>query len=303
MKELQENLIDIEEIEEYLKIARSHPILSLSFLKNLKRIGGKKLESNRNALVVWENQNLQTLWDENQTIVIENGGKLFFHFNPKLCFHKIKNLAEKIAKDTNVPVEKIIENYETAQLSNGDKTPCNVTLLEVTVDKVYAQAALLTWNPLELDDDRALLNYVVYYIAAPYQNVTLWDGRNACGNDDWNVEDVTVPNDQKTLINQPITKLEPFTQYAFYVKAFTLVTEQRGAQSKIKYFKTSATQPGKMKAPQLISLGPDKIVSFARVETKTKVKFPSFFLTESNLGSSTESQRRNRSLHSSSQIT
>ncbi len=93
MKELQQNLVDIEVIEEYLKIARSHPILSLSFFKNLKRIDGKRLESNRNALIVWENQNLQELFDENQTIAIGGNGKLFFHFNPKLCFNKIKKLA------------------------------------------------------------------------------------------------------------------------------------------------------------------------------------------------------------------
>lgn len=256
MKELEQNLADIEEIDEYLKIARSHPILSLSFLRKLKRINGKKLESNKNALIVWENQNLQELFDENQTVAIGNGGKLFFYFNPKLCFNKIENLARKIEAN----VHDIIENYETARLSNGDKTPCNVTPLDVSVDNTYPHAALLSWSPLKLDDDRSLLNYVVYYIAAPYQNVTLWDGRNACGNDDWNVEDVNIPN-LPDKISQPITKLESFTQYAFYVKAFTLATEQKGAQSDIAYFKTKPAQPQKMKQPKLQAIGPDQIVS------------------------------------------
>lgn len=61
--------------------------------------------------------------------------------------------------------------------------------LEVTVDNTYPNAVLISWTPLKLNDDRSLLNYVVYYIAAPFKNVTLWDGRNACGNDDWMVED------------------------------------------------------------------------------------------------------------------
>lgn len=169
VKELEASLIDIVEINDYLKIARSHSILSFSFLKNLKRINGKKLESNRNALVVWENQNLQELWDENQKIEIGRG-KLFFHFNPKLCFFKIENLANKSS-----PISKpkdLIENYDTAKLSNGDKTPCNVTPLNVTVVEILPQAALLSWPPLRLDDDRSLLNYVVYYIAAPHNNVS-----------------------------------------------------------------------------------------------------------------------------------
>lgn len=267
VKELQQNLADIEVIEEYLKIARSHPILSFSFLKNLKRINGKKLESNRNALIVWENQNLQELWDENQTIAIGGDGKLFFHFNPKLCFSKIVSLAEKVAEGRNV--SDIIENYETAKMSNGDKTPCNVTPLFVTVHETYPKAALISWKPLKLDDDRSLLNYVVYYIAAPDRNVTLWDGRNACGNDDWNVEDVTNLNPPEHFgqniteqrISQPITKLEPYTQYAFYVKAFTLATEQKGAQSDISYFRTEPAQPLRMKTPKLMALGPDQIVS------------------------------------------
>lgn len=258
VKELEASLIDIEEIDDYLKIARSHPILSLSFLKNLKKIHGKKLESNRNALVVWENQNLQELWDENQKVQIERG-KLFFHFNPKLCFFKIEALANK--SSPSVKPKDLIENYDTAKLSNGDKTPCNVTPLNVTLAQILPQAALLSWPPLKLDDDRSLLNYVVFYIAAPHQNVTLWDGRDACGNDGWSVEDVNTfnSNDQ---INQPLTNLEPYTQYAYYVKAYTLATEQKGAQSDIKYFTTKPDQPTRVKKAKATPTGPDKIVRF-----------------------------------------
>jgi insulin receptor len=173
VKELETSLSEIVEIQDYLKIARSFPIVSLSFLKKLKIIRGKRLESNKYSLVVWDNQNLQELWDENQEVNIENG-KLFFHYNPKLCFFKIERLVKN---------SLLIENYEFAQKSNGDKTPCNVTKLEVTVVNILAHAALLNWKPLKLDDERSLLSYVVFYIAAPYQNITLWQNRDACGND------------------------------------------------------------------------------------------------------------------------
>lgn len=61
-------------------------------------------------------------------------------------------------------------------------------------------------------------------------------------------------------INQPLTKLEPFTQYAYYVKAYTLATEQKGAQSDIKYFTTRPDQPQRVKKLKATPLGHDKIV-------------------------------------------
>lgn len=89
----------------------------------------------------------------------------------------------------------------------------------------------------------------------------MWDGRNACGNDDWNVEDVSSFSASQS-ISQPITKLEPYTRYAFYVKAFTLATEQKGAQSEIMYFTTKPDRPAKMKVPDLKALDSSRIVSF-----------------------------------------
>lgn len=173
VKELESSLSDIVEIEDYLKVARSFPIVSLHFFKSLKVIRGKRLESNKYALVIWDNQNLQELWDEDQEIEIKSG-KLFIHYNPKLCFYKI----ERIAKSSMQ-----IENYEFAQKSNGDKTPCNVTKLEVLVERIFSHAALLNWKPLKLDDERSLLSYVVFYMPTPYQNITIWENRDACSND------------------------------------------------------------------------------------------------------------------------
>lgn len=173
IKELENSLSEIEEIQDYLKIARSFPIKSLSFLKKLRKINGERLESGKYSVFIWDNQNLQELFQENQDVEIPKGN-VFFHFNPKLCFFKIEGLAKNKSK---------IENYDTAKLSNGDKTPCNVTLLNVTLSKIFSTAALLSWEPLKLEDDRSLLGYAVYYTPAKYKNVTLWDGRDACGND------------------------------------------------------------------------------------------------------------------------
>lgn len=47
VNELEDNLNMIEEIDGYIKIVRSFPLVSLNFLKNLKVIHGHMLESQK----------------------------------------------------------------------------------------------------------------------------------------------------------------------------------------------------------------------------------------------------------------
>lgn len=65
--------------------------------------------------VVLDNQNLEDLWDwENRTLHIDRG-RLFFHFNPKLCADKINTFAQK----TN------LTDYTDLEVAtNGDKIAC-----------------------------------------------------------------------------------------------------------------------------------------------------------------------------------
>lgn len=118
MKELETSLADIEIIDGSLKITRSHPIVSLHFFKNLKVIKGNSLETGRYALYVMDNTNLEKLFDHE--VKIEKG-KLFFHFNPKLCLSEITNLKKNVndlALADKIPIEDVATN------SNGDKTGC-----------------------------------------------------------------------------------------------------------------------------------------------------------------------------------
>ncbi|BES91403.1 tyrosine-protein kinase receptor [Nesidiocoris tenuis] len=143
---------------------------------------------------------------------------------------------------------------EVAKNSNGDKVACNVTSLEVKVYKKAAQAALIKWKQFSHYDSRSLLGYVVYLIEAPYQNVTMYDGRDACGGDGWRVEDVSTDNKDE-WINHLLARLKPFTQYAFYVKTYTIATEESGAQSEIQYFRTAPDTPSE---PRLLKVYKDK---------------------------------------------
>lgn len=76
----------------------------------------------------------------------------------------------------------------------------------------------------------------------------------------WIVDDV---NDYSlgTIVSTPLTNLVPYTQYAYYVQAYTLTTEKTGAQSKIQYLTTLPGQPGKPKL-KLKSTSSSSIVSF-----------------------------------------
>ncbi|KAL1429959.1 hypothetical protein MTO96_015453 [Rhipicephalus appendiculatus] len=248
MKELETNLDMIEEIRDYLKVTRSNQLISLNFLKKLRIIHGKALDRTYYSLIVLDNQNLQLLWDwssqpSNRTLTLNNG-KVFFHINPKLCISRI----EELKKHTTI---KEWSDHDVSPHTNGDRAACDVHKINATLDKVGNKFAVIKWS-LQFEeviyDKRSLLGYVVHYREAPFQNVTLYDGRDACKGDVWKMVDADVGVDV-----QIIAHLKPFTQYAVYVKAYTLftTTSTQGAQSDIFYFKTlpaSPSQPQNLKA-------------------------------------------------------
>lgn len=234
--QLEENLYMIEEVTGYIKIARSYPLVSLNFFKKLRIVRGYQLENQQYVFIALDNQNLQEIWDwQNRTLQIDNG-RLFFHFNPKLCPDKIKELQKRA--NLSKPTE-----LEVADSSNGDKIACDVKELNVTVTQRSPRAILLQWPQFHMDDSRKLLGYVVYSIEAPEMNVTMYDGRDACGGDGWRLDDVTAQN--QTMLVYILTQLKPHTQYAFYVKTYTIATERSGAQSPIQYARTKPDEPSR----------------------------------------------------------
>lgn len=233
VKELEEYLRTITEITGFLKVIRSYPLLSLGFFKNLKKIGGTESKISNASLYVVENQNLQELFDHDVEI---GEGKLFFYNNPMLCVSKITKLRE-----VNPTIG--IENEAQLGTSNGDRAACDVKDLVITLRSVSSTSVLLQWAPFkELVDVRQLLGYVVYYIEAPGQNVTLFDGRDACNTEGWKLDDIS-DSDPGDTVNKLLTQLKPFTQYAYYVKTYTLASEGVGGQSQIQYFTTAPSTP------------------------------------------------------------
>lgn len=261
VKELENFLSDIEVIEGSLKMVRSFPIVSFSFFKKLRVIQGKKqLETGRYGLYVVDNQNLQSLFPHNVTI---ERGKLFFHFNPKLCPDVIKALKDNVVELRGVDklaIEDVAEN------SNGDKIACNVTELKARVIKSMPTVALIELTPLSYDDDRALLGYILYYMVAPFQNVTMYDGRDACGGDGWKVDDIVNLPKNSSTIPILVSHLKPYTQYAYYIKTYTIASEPIGGQTKIQYFRTQPDEPEPVRRLIVMSNGSYEIVSCSHGE-------------------------------------
>lgn len=76
--------------------------------------------------------------------------------------------------------------------------------------------------------------------------VSVYGGRDACYSNGWNSLEVEADEDRQrdTTVEYLLTKLEPFTRYATYVKTYTIRTpsaEGRAGESSIVYFQTKPT--------------------------------------------------------------
>ena len=129
VSELEKNLDSIEEIRDYLKVARSGSLISLNFLKRLRTIGGQVLEDGKYAIKVLDNPNLQQLWDwdkRGMNVTIEQGEISFTH-NPKLCLSHIEAFWNRSQKEpeshTVPPLPEGVDNT-----TNGDQAACMIVM-------------------------------------------------------------------------------------------------------------------------------------------------------------------------------
>ncbi|CAI9531425.1 unnamed protein product, partial [Staurois parvus] len=108
-----------------------------------------------------------------------------------------------------------------------------------------------------------------HYKEAPHQNVTEFDGQDACGSNSWTVVDVDPPQrttDGKTP-NPPgylLRNLKPWTQYAVFVKTLVSSSDERaktyGAKSDIIYIRTNETIPSVPLDPISVSNSSSQII-------------------------------------------
>uniref|UniRef100_A0A6V7MAY0 receptor protein-tyrosine kinase n=1 Tax=Bracon brevicornis TaxID=1563983 RepID=A0A6V7MAY0_9HYME len=238
MSELAASLGQLEEIMGYLKVTHSFPITSLSFLKNLRLIHGTKTDTNNASLIVLDNPNLSQLFPEDQEVKILSG-KLFMHYNPKLCMSHIMRVVEK-SGITN------ITNMEVEPESNGDKVACDIVDINITVSEKGPTYANLEWTAYKPATGQTLLTYLLNYVDTKYENIT--HDTNSCSGKQWQIIDVeSDPESLDPVIKLKITDLKPYTKYAVYVKTMMTKDKNRAGsgtgQSRIIFFMTEPDTP------------------------------------------------------------
>ncbi|XP_077870330.1 insulin-like peptide receptor [Saccoglossus kowalevskii] len=230
--ELEANLGLIELVEDYVEISHAFPVVSLSFLKRLKRIRGQNLHSSKYAIYVLDNQNLQHLfdWEQKPSLTMDRG-KLFFHFNPNLCPSHITELENHVGLGGQ---ERLDVDISTT--TNGNQVACEMIELRLVL-WAFERHMLLGWTQYVTDDERDLLSFQVSWREAP-ENVTEFDGQDACGSSTWERVDLG-PKEY----NHIITRLKPYTRYAVFVKTYTIAGTSTGAKSVIEYATTKQDNP------------------------------------------------------------
>uniref|UniRef100_A0A1A8QE15 Tyrosine-protein kinase receptor n=2 Tax=Nothobranchius TaxID=28779 RepID=A0A1A8QE15_9TELE len=244
--ELEASLGQLEEITGYLTVRRSYALVSLSFFRKLRVIRGEEQEVGNYSFYALDNQNLRQLWDWSKHKLSILKGRIFFHYNSKLCM-------SEILKMENVTGTKGRQSpNDITPKTNGDQASCENHLLKFVQVRTMSDKIMIKWESFWPSDFRDLLGFMVLYKEAPFQNVTEFDGQDACGSNSWVIADVDPPrrptdgDKERIEPGHLIMPLKPWTQYAIMVKTQLSASDEHkvhGAKSNIIYVRTNATKP------------------------------------------------------------
>lgn len=276
VQELETYLHRVKVITGSLKISRAFRIVSLDFFKSLEEIQGihapDSMKKKYYSLQILENENLQKLFPRSRRVKVTSRmglggqimkGRAFIHENPKLCTSEIQQLL-----NSSGMIDPGLRSEEISYATNGGKAVCSQKKLNLrvfTVDMVM-HFEFDNYQKAIVEEDsennyRALLGYEIHYreiseAVIKAKNLTKYDGRDACGGDEWKIIDHT-PSEPRIgadgnhdypmeTVQLPNTK--PYTHYAAFVT--TLITRDikggeniEGAQSDIVYAVTPEDTP------------------------------------------------------------
>nr|UVJ47537.1 insulin receptor [Lasioderma serricorne] len=244
--ELEHSLDHIEQISGYLKVAFSTALTNLTFFSNLRVINGTSLENRRYAIYIVDNNNLHKLWDLDHSNLTIMNGTVGIHYNPKLCRTEINKLT-KVLGLKNLTAE------EVSPYSNGQSVWCVSARLKMKLIERNPTNVTITWD--DLSADNKLIGYFLYYMETREGNIsnhTLTESNNdECQNNKgWN-SIFTTKNFQQ------ITKLQPNTDYAYYIE--TYVVNNWGDRSQLQFFQTEPDDPSEPMSFTVIPISSTKI--------------------------------------------
>uniref|UniRef100_A0A8C6WTP1 Tyrosine-protein kinase receptor n=1 Tax=Neogobius melanostomus TaxID=47308 RepID=A0A8C6WTP1_9GOBI len=228
--ELESFTGSIQRVTGYVRIRYSNTLSSLAFLRSLKTIDGETLIEDIYAFSAIENQQLQYLWDwKKHNLTIKNG-KLYFRGNPKLCMSEIRKMWNKTG---------IQERFdESGFRNNGYRASCKNLLTPLSPEVQKSNLPETSLVSLSTTRKRALT-------LSSISNLLF--RQDGCGSNSWNMVDVELRQDSDPGVF--LSNLKPWTQYAIFVKAITLMVEDKqgqtapSAKSKVVYIRTSPSVP------------------------------------------------------------
>ena len=147
----------LDEIENYLIISNNRYLVTLNFLKNLRKIHGKVLFDNKYAFFLHKNDILRDLWDyKNVNLTILNGTLKIFE-NPEFCYNDIFDFVSYI--------NRTVDDFEILSQFNGYKcfTYSN-KMLELNIASA-SDTLTISWKVV-FSDLRRLNGYTIFYIDA-----------------------------------------------------------------------------------------------------------------------------------------
>lgn len=223
---LEECLGDIVNISEYLQISHSKIVKSLEFFKSLKVIQGNKLVNNRYAFLVFQNKNLEKLWDFNNFSLTIPTGSIRINDNPFLCPSQIETLE-------TIVWGKIDKDLEIFRSSNGYNSFCNQINVTVQILENNPTNVTLKWKQTEPSNE-TIIGYTIYYQPVADGNIPAFENKDECSID--GSYGIFVLKNEVRL-----ESLRPFTRYGYYIKIY--LTNNQRKKTPVFYFETASTEP------------------------------------------------------------
>uniref|UniRef100_T2MGU8 Tyrosine-protein kinase receptor n=1 Tax=Hydra vulgaris TaxID=6087 RepID=T2MGU8_HYDVU len=277
-------LKSLKVLKGHLKIQKSS-LKSLNFLSSLEVIETPQnaLLHNKYVMAVYENSQLSELWPGNESIIVSDGG-IFFQYNPRLCPLHIRNLQDRIHYKNGSKV-----TGEVSLQNNGHKVLCDTQMLVMHVEEFIPpdlnmetdmtaiecnsfKCVKVTWNFTMTSAYNNILFYAIYFKELQSNQEAVVQLDNECqNNDDWNVITVDIPKIESLeqslfLQSKIISKLTPYTRYAFYIKEIVSKGEERS--SHIHYINISQDLPSEPLGVEASFLSENKILLKWRAPSK-----------------------------------
>jgi insulin-like growth factor 1 receptor len=208
-EQLELSLKYLKEITNYLLILQNKYLISLGFFESLKRINGDELYDKKYSLVVNNNEKLKELWWK-EPLIIEKGSVKFFE-NPLLCLETIEQFLK-------------VNSFQTVNsinLNGYQRLTCSNKTIELKFKKFIDNPRLihLSWN-ITMADTRRLKGFIVSYTKMSNSN-TIYNLNDQIDFDSFEStwQHLYIQQQNSTKEVEVEISLEPFTHYAFYVKA------------------------------------------------------------------------------------